>query len=206
MQLDHVFRQLGGSDPARVIIAIIQLLWVSVLRFQHMQRSVPVGLTSELLYGICWKGKGKPAYRWACPRYGPTGEDICGCVWDAWQQLSKGRQVAPFGLLYGNGVPFSLANFHTASRAILREHLGMLDTDMFSSYSLRRSMPTLAVMNGTHPDDADALGDWTSAKDNTMRIRYADSREERSATVKLTHVLLVRQMAHSQRALSWDTC
>ena len=39
-----------------------------------------------------------------------------------------------------------------------------------------------------------------------MRIRYADSREERSATVKLTHVLLVRQMAHSQRALSWDTC
>ena len=80
VQLDHVFRQLGGSGPARVIIAIIQLLWMSVLRFQHMQRSLPVRLTSEFLYGICWKGKGKPAYRWACPRYGPTGEDICGCV------------------------------------------------------------------------------------------------------------------------------
>lgn len=206
VQLDHVFRQIGDSDPAKVIIAIIQLLWMSVLRFQHMQRSVPVKLTSELLHCICWKGKGKPAFRWTCPRYGPTGQDICGCIWHTWQGVSKGRQVAPFGLLYENGVAFSLANFHTASRAILREHLGMLDTDMFSSYSLRRSMPTLAVMNGTHPDDADALGDWTSAKDNTMRIRYADSKEERSATVKLTHVLLVRQMAQSQRALSWDTC
>ena len=39
-----------------------------------------------------------------------------------------------------------------------------------------------------------------------MRTRYADSREERSALVKLTHVLLVRQMARSQVALSWDAC
>ena len=39
-----------------------------------------------------------------------------------------------------------------------------------------------------------------------MRIRYADSREERPAAVKLTHVLLVRQMVQSHVALSWDTC
>ena len=39
-----------------------------------------------------------------------------------------------------------------------------------------------------------------------MRIRYADSREERSAVVKLTHMPLVRQMAQTQRALSWDVC
>ena len=171
-----------------------------------MQRSVPVRLTSEFLYGICWKGTGKPAYRWACPRYGPTGEDVCGCIWSSWQQLAKGRAVAPFGFLCENGVPFSLADFHSASRSVLREHLGTRDTDIFTSYPLRRSMPTLAEMNGTHPDDADALGDWTSAKDNKMRIRCADSREECSAAVKLTHVLLVRQMAQSQVALSWDTC
>ena len=206
VQLNRVFCQLDCADPARILIAIIQLLWMSVLRFQHMQRSVPVRLTTESLYGICWKGKGKPAYRWACPGYGLTGEDICGCVWNAWQQLSKGRAVAQFGLLYENGVPFWLANFHAASRSVLREHLGMRDTDIFTSYSLRRSMPTLAEVSGTHPDDADALGDWTSAKHNKMRIRYADSREGRSAAVKLTHVLLVRQMAQSQVALSWDTC
>jgi hypothetical protein len=67
-------------------------------------------------------------------------------------------------------------------------------------------MPTLAEMNGTHPDDADALGDWTSTKSCKMRIRYADSREERSAVIKLTHVLLVRQMAQDSSALSWDVC
>ena len=67
-------------------------------------------------------------------------------------------------------------------------------------------MPTLAEMNGTHPDDADALGDWTFAKQCKMRIRYADSREEMFAVVKLTHMLLVRQMAQAQEALSWDVC
>ena len=105
----------------------------------------------------------------------------------------------------GTGFP-SRTYFHAASRSILKNHFGMQDTDIFTSYSLRRSMPTLADMSGTHPDDADALGDWTSAKDNKMRIRYADPREERSAVVKLTHVLLVRQMACSQVALSWDAC
>ena len=188
VQLDRLFCQMDSTDPARILIAIIQLLWMSMLRFQHMQRSVPVKLTTEFLYGICWIGKGKPAYRWACPRYGLIGEDICGCVWDAWRQLSRGRTVAPFGLLYENGVPFSLANFNTASRSVLKEHFGMSDTDMFTLYSLRRSMPTLAEMSGTHPDDADALGDWTATKDSKMRIRYADSREERPAAVKLTHV------------------
>ena len=61
-------------------------------------------------------------------------------------------------------------------------------------------------MSGTHPDDADVLGDWTSSKNTKMRIRYADSREERSAVVKLAHMLLVRQMAQAQEALSWDAC
>ena len=160
MHLDRVFSQLAYAGPARIVIVIIQLLWMSVLRFQHMQRSVPVRLTTEFLYGICWKGKGKPAYRWACPRYGPTGADVCGCMWSRWQELAKGCADA-FGLLYGNGVPFSLAGFHAANRSILKEHLCMQDTDIFTSYSLRRSMPTLAEMNGTHPGDADALGDWT---------------------------------------------
>ena len=39
-----------------------------------------------------------------------------------------------------------------------------------------------------------------------MCIRYADSREEGDAVAKLTHILLVRRMAHTQTALSWDAC
>ena len=108
--------------------------------------------------------------------------------------------------MYSNGCPLSLAQFHTASRSVLANGLGMKDADIFSSYSLRRSMPTLAEMNETHPDDADALGDWTSSRSCKMRIRYADNREERAAVVKLTHVLLVRRMAFTQTTLSWDAC
>ena len=39
-----------------------------------------------------------------------------------------------------------------------------------------------------------------------MRIRYEDSREERAAVTKLTHSLLVRQMAKTHTTLSWDVC
>ena len=203
IHLDYLLSQLAKTDPTRVVVAIIQLLWMSVLRFQHMQRSMPLKLTAHLLYGVCWKGKGEPSYRCACPRHGPTGADVGGCVWDNWAELAKSAPTPPFGLLYDNGVPLSLAHFHAASRAVRSNSICMKDADIFP---LRRSMPTLAEMNGTHPDDADALGDWTSARFCKMRIRYADSREERSAVAKLTHMWLVRQMAHTQAALSWDVC
>ena len=76
-------------------------------------------LTANFLYGVCWKGKGKPGYRWACPRYGPTGADVGSCVWESWQKLAKIAPHPPFGLLYESAAPFSLADFHTASRAVL---------------------------------------------------------------------------------------
>jgi len=206
VHLDQVFGRLPSTDPAKIVIAIIQLLWMSVLRFQHMQRSMPTKITSNFIFGVCWKGKGKPGYRWACPRFGPAGADVGMFVWEQWQNLAGRSAEAPYGLLYDGPNPFSLADFHAASRALLRQHLGMQETDIFSSYSLRRSMPTLAEMSGAHPDDADALGDWTSTKSCKMRIRYADSREERSAVVKLTHVLIVRQMARGNSVLSWNAC
>ena len=135
------------------------------------------------------EGKNKPGYRWACPRYGPTGADMGGIVWANWQRTAKGLLEPPFGLMYERtGAPFSLQNFNTASGAVLQEHLGMQETEMFSSLSLRRSMLTLAEMCKTHPDDADALGDWTASKDSKMRVRYADSRDERAVLIKTAHV------------------
>ena len=207
VQLDYLLKGLHPENPATLIVATIQLLWLSVLRFQHMQRSVPVKLTSHFLFAVCWKGKNKPGYRWACPRYGPTGTDIGGIVWHNWQRTAKGQQQPPFGLMYETtGVPFSLHNFNAASRAVLQEHLGMQETDLFSSRCLRRSMPTLAEMRETHPDDADALGDWTASKDSKMRVRYADSREERAVLVKTEHMLVVRHLMEFKTALDWKTC
>ena len=63
IQLDYLLGRLHTEDPATLIAATIQLLWLSVLRFQHMQRSVPVKLTLHFFYAVCWKGKNKPGYR-----------------------------------------------------------------------------------------------------------------------------------------------
>ena len=209
IQLDYFLGRLRTEDPATLIVATIQLLWLGVLRFQHMQRSVPVKLTLHFFYAVCWKRKNKPGYRWACPRYGPTGTDIGGIVWANWQRTAKGLQQPPFGLMYEKSrVPFSLQNFNAASRADLQKHLGMQETELFSSRSLRRSMPTVAETRETHPDDADALGDWTASKDSKMRmrIRYADSREERAVSVKTEHMLVVRRVIDFKSALDWRTC
>ena len=207
IQLDYLLARLPEGDPATLIVATIQILWLSVLRFQHLQRSVPVKLTQNFFHAVCWKGKNKPGYRWACPRHGPTGADVGGVVWGNWQRTAKGLQEPPFGLMYEKtGAAFTLQNFNTASRAVLQEHLGMQETEMFSSRSLRRSMPTLAEMRNTHPDDADALGDWTASKDPKMRIRYADSRDERAALVKAEHMLAVRYMMKFQAEIDWSTC
>ena len=99
-QLDNLLGRLHPEDLATLIVATIQLLWLSVMRIQHMQRGVPVKLTLHFFYVVCWKGKNKPGYRWACPRYGPTGTDIGGIVWNNWQRTAKGFQQPPFGLMY----------------------------------------------------------------------------------------------------------
>ena len=53
IHLDCLLARLHESDPTRIVVAIIRLLWMSVLRFQHMQRSIPPKLTTHFLYGVC---------------------------------------------------------------------------------------------------------------------------------------------------------
>ena len=93
-----------------------------------------------------------------------------------WQQIAKGRQQAPFGYMYeANRVLFLLAKSNYANRAVLQEHLEAQGTETFSSYSLRRSLPTLAEMRRVHPDDAEVLGNWT-AQGTEIRIRKVRGR------------------------------
>ena len=39
-----------------------------------------------------------------------------------------------------------------------------------------------------------------------MRVRYADSREERAVLVKTEHMLVVRRLIDFKTALDWKTC
>ena len=123
IHLDHLLGQLFKADPTRIVAAVIQLLWMSVLHFQHMQRSMPIKLTAHFLYGVCWKGKGKPGYRWACPRHGPTGADVGGCIWENWGKLAKQTPTPPFGLLYVRQRSSVLAGRLPCSQPSCAQHL-----------------------------------------------------------------------------------
>eukprot|EP00972_Heterocapsa_arctica_P021376 3147258-Heterocapsa_arctica.AAC.1 len=80
----------------------------------------------------------------------------------------------------------------------------MTDAELLTSYLLRRSMPTLAEIRNAHPDDADALGDWTGSSTSRIKTRYADSKEDSAAIVKLVQLLILQEAANSDKPLSWD--
>ena len=51
------------------------------------------------------------------------------------------------------GRVLKLDDFHKAGRALLAQRLGMPEADLFTSYALRRSMPTLAEVRHVSQDD-----------------------------------------------------
>ena len=95
--------RLPKEDPATSIVATIQLLWQSVLRFQHMQRNVPVKLTLNFFYAVCWKGRislatgghaqgmGQLAPTWEASS-GPIGSELPK---DSWNRLSASCMREP---------------------------------------------------------------------------------------------------------------
>jgi hypothetical protein len=128
-------------------------------------------------------------------------------VWTAWNKVASRAAETPFGLLHeATDVAYNLADFTKASRAVLTQILHMGDAELFTSYSLRRSMPTLAEIRKAHPDDADALGDWTASSTSRMRTRYADAKEDSAAIVKLVQLLILQEAANDSKPLSWDNC
>ncbi len=206
VQVDLLLQRMGDTDPLSVVAAAIQLMWASVLRYKHLQRSVLTKLTSEFLWGACWKGKRKPGFRWAAPRFGPAGADVGKLLWDRYTAVAGAQGQVPYGVVRdSSGSILQLADFHDACRTLLAQRLGMEDSELFTSYSLRRSLPTLAEIRRVHPDDANALGDWSDRKSN-MRVRYADGKEDSAATVKLTAVQWVARARGGGHPLSWARC
>ena len=82
-------------------------------------------------------------FRWACPRFGPGGFDVGLAIWNKWTSasLSQGQALQYVVLDNQSDSALSLAHFHQAARAFLFEFMGLQDSSLFTSYSLRRSMP-----------------------------------------------------------------
>ena len=98
-QLEAVAAAMGPADHLRPIAAAALMLWMSVLRFKHAQRSALVELTDVLLVGVCYRGKKRPAFRWAAPRHGPGGWDAGRRLWDAWYRQTERCALLQFGIV-----------------------------------------------------------------------------------------------------------
>ena len=118
--------------------------------------------------------------------------------------MKQHGRVPQFLLSDEHGRAYPIASFQQAARVFLMQRLGLQDAAMFTTYSLRRSMPTLGELR--HADEAElsALGDWSSKKNSSMPIRYADNREASALLAKLLQVRLVSMAADSTNEVSWE--
>jgi len=60
LQIELETGSMKAEGPHLVPALGAEVLCMGVLRLIHMQRSVLVALGSELLYGVCVRGKSKP--------------------------------------------------------------------------------------------------------------------------------------------------
>ena len=146
-------------------------------------------------------------FKWACPRFGPDGFDVGKAIWDIWLRRSTKVNTAVQFLL-GEGTAdsgaYQLHHFTKAMRDVLGNILQIENAEVFTSYSLRRSMPTLANLRQAPEEEADALGDWLGTKNSRMRTRYSDERERTALMAKLMQAELVTEMANMTEQVSWQ--
>ncbi len=138
-------RALPQTSLARSAVLLACVMWMSMLRFKHLQWSVLLDVTSSLVHAACLRGKRRPGFRWAVPCLGVLGVDIGLEPWRAWNGCCVRRGVVVQRLLANpiTGAPYSLPQFVKAVRLVHNPLLGD-NAALFTSCSLRTVMSTVA--------------------------------------------------------------
>ena len=206
LQMEQTVQRLPEDDPHVVPILGALTIAYSVLRFRHVQRSVLTQLCKVTIQGVCTRGKGRPGFRWSMPRYGPLGTDIGRMLWNQWTAICSSGIKRFLVFDRANGGALALNEFHRAVRSSLSTHSGMSNPEIYSSYSSRRCMPTIAMMRGAAEEETCALGEWQGKEDKSMPVRYAESIERQAtATIaKLTQCQIISIAADKSRPVSWE--
>ena len=187
-------------------------LWTTTLRFRHYQRSVCERLNGHSVQGYCVLGKKGAGFSWVAPRFGPLGFDCGEFVFKQWSKACERANSPVQYLLFDTSslTPFTRVNFTLAARTLLAKIIGSDDALIFTTYSLRRAMPTLADMRNASEADRLAVGDWRDAscggggRVSAMSVRYAGDKLASATEVKLFHVLIVAAAAPMCEVLSWS--
>jgi hypothetical protein len=172
----------GRREEDRVLAATVVIMGIGCLRAKHVQRSYLLKIGTNMLYGVCLRGKNKPGYKWAAPRFF-HGRDVGQILWRDWISRSLGEGgPRPYLAVDSSGHALTTAQITRGVRGILEEK--GVAAEVFSSRSLRRMGPTIGPLVRMQEDEVDALGDWESKKNSVMRVRYADNKEHTARVAK----------------------
>ncbi len=100
--------------------------------------------------------------------------------------------------------PLTIQRYQQDLRSIQCENTGV-ESSLFSTYSLRRVLPTIANIMRSSDTEKDAIGDWRdSGKAQPMAVQYADDRVNTAAAAKWKHpAMVVEAVKVCQSAVSW---
>ena len=225
------------TGSVRSFVAAALLVLCACLRFRHLQRSQDLRLDSGFLRGKCSMGKRRvqqtrPPFEWAAPSILSFGFDMALQVLLDYEELCRA---------YGSQPGFVLQDFEVAAGACLRSDskrslrelslgrfihllralllsLGVPDMEVckFTSYSLRRFLPTAADVLLLPEEMRLAIGGWQEqpktassqpqprAK-HTMAQRYADDKVLTSGQVKKEVVVAIDMTCRRLTGdMTWD--
>ena len=226
-----------GAGTVHILLRASLLLTMSVVRFKHAQISKRTGSTDRMVKFFCPRGKrviaGQQApFEWAMPRFIDPNFDLAGPLLAILDQIGvkRGCEVdfvvpdvmGPLAADIHNKTPWALRPMpYEKWVKVLQGMPQMLGFDeaktmqLWSTYTFRRLLPTIADIVGLHPDHRQSLGEWVeqvSAPDSgvskaqpLMCHRYADCKVTTAGETKLMVASAIPLVAErAPQARTWE--
>ena len=218
-----------GTGTRSTFASIILLIAGACVRFLHIQRSMLVEITDELVICRCAKGKRRQqgireAYRWASPRaWGPESDTAARAVTLIRDVATKAKGYADSPFLIPDlsttqchsidpgdvwlPRPMSYKRFVTLMRTLLSDLGSPGPASGWTFNALRRLMPTGADVLQFSDNVATAIGNWQETprgNSDVKRGRMQDQMTKRYAGEKVVtaghyKILVVAAIWHAEQ-------
>jgi len=233
-EIAHLEVLTGSSDPYVAHVAAAAWVMASgTARFRHLQRSVPLKLTSMALAMACSRDKAvESSYLWVVPVMGLTRGDMGDLCWKSFQAAREITKSEPSFLLHDlhpKGAQPGEAQAFTGKAMSYNKYTRCLETILMMpplsmpaeqaaavvTYRARRWMPSVVgLMNFSEPEAA-SVGNWRISAEpgatklsvhSTMHVRYDDTKVQRAAMTKAAAIFALRHAVQEANSfdIAWD--
>ena len=224
IELEAVSRLLQasmrGTGTVHLLMRACLRLAAAVVRFKHSGISRRLVIGNRLILFECKRGKRvsqgqRPPFKWALPRSLIPGQDMVGPLLTVYLELERalgsevsfvvpdvactlGKNSALHNDVSFLPAPMDYGRWVKVLRAIAAflQLPAELATELWSTYTFRRLLPTIADILGLHEGHRSQLGEWTEQvrSDNSSKAvaaqplmchRYADCKVTTAGETKL---------------------